>query len=106
MVCKNIPKDQNTSKTLPVVPKKATSLPPPKGSEESGCLTPVAPLPPYLVAISYYLLQPDPVGRGSHLERIDAPFRLSKGIWAALLMTHTGTFKPLLLLSRLLNRLG
>jgi hypothetical protein len=77
MVCKNMPKDGDTSKTPPVAPKRATPPLPPKGNEEGDHPTPKAPLPPYLAAVGCYPLQPVPRGRGSHLERIHVPFRLS-----------------------------
>jgi hypothetical protein len=50
IVCKNILKEGDTSKTPLVTPKKATSPTLPKGSEESGYPAPTAPLPPWPVA--------------------------------------------------------
>jgi hypothetical protein len=52
MVCKNMPKDGDTSKTPPVAPKKATPHLLPKGNEEGGHPTPMAPLSSYPAAIS------------------------------------------------------
>jgi hypothetical protein len=78
MVCKTIPKEGNTSKTPPTASKGATSSPLPNESEESGCPTPTAPLPPYLVGIGCYSLLPVPGGGGgSHPESIHIPFRLT-----------------------------
>jgi hypothetical protein len=77
MVCKNIPKEGDTSKVPPVAPKKATLTPLPQGSEETGHPILMASLLPFSVAISCYPLQLVSGERGSCLERIHVPFRLS-----------------------------
>jgi hypothetical protein len=77
MVCKNIPNEGDTTKTLPNALKGTTSSPLPNKSEESGHPTHMAPLPPFLVATGCYPLQPFPRGRDSHPERIHVPFRLN-----------------------------
>jgi hypothetical protein len=102
---------RDTSKTPPTASKGATSSPLPKGSEESGHQTPMAPLPPYLVAVSCYPLQPVLGGRGGCLERIHVPFRLSdlKEIkWGLGRFTNDPDLyiQALILLSRLLNWFG
>jgi hypothetical protein len=60
MVHKTIPEEGDNSKTPQVAPKKANSSPPPRGSEKSGCWTPMALLPPYLTALVCNPLPPFP----------------------------------------------
>jgi hypothetical protein len=73
MVCKNIPKEGHTSKILPVAFKGVTSSPLPKGSEESGHPSPMAPLPPYLAAFGCYSLKLGPRGRTGSPEESMSP---------------------------------
>jgi hypothetical protein len=71
MVCENIHKEGDTSKTPPNPPL------PPKWNKESVCPTPMASLPPYSAVVGCCPLQQLPRGRSSSLERIHVPFRLN-----------------------------
>jgi hypothetical protein len=111
MVCKNTPK-RDTSKTLPFPPKKSTLSLPPKRNDEGGHPTPRTSLSPYLAAAAgYYPLHTVrgwglTTGKELMFPSNKAILRKLHGTWAVLLMTQTGTFKSLVLFSKLLNWLA